>query len=525
MNVAIKDFAKIMINNIVRKMMGRQNTPRGRKMKRKIFISVITFALVTANFAFGQVPVTIPDVSGQSGAQVTIPVNIGDMSGMDVYSFDIWITFDPSVLTNVSLVKTGTISDSLQVISNELNNEIRISGYNIYNSIAGGAVLFKLDFTVVGDPGDETTLQFSRCILNAGTPATNPQEGTFTVETYPVTVTVTTSVGGGTKVNVDGVERDTPYQATWDAGDPHTINVPSPQSVGQGTRYSFASWSDGGSRSHTVIAYSDSVFTAALNTQHHVTINSDHGNPSGEGWYNEGQTVEISVNSPAAGGSGVRYFFESWAGSGNGSYSGANNPASITVNEPITETISWTTQYFLTVNSDYGNPTGEGWYNAGETAQFSVENKVTVNNDTKYQFTSWAGTGTGAYSGSSNPSSVVMNNPIQEQANWQVSQYYVSTSATPDSLGAIIPAPPGLWAKPDTVIEFRAIPKGVNLFTQWSGDLSGSDNPKSLTIDSPKNIVANFGKYEIILDDSDAESYTEVAGTWKTKPNGSSFYK
>ncbi|NOZ61723.1 MAG: T9SS type A sorting domain-containing protein, partial [Calditrichaeota bacterium] len=30
---------------------------------------------------------------------------------------------------------------------------------------------------------------------------------------------------------------------------------------------------------------------------------------------------------------------------------------------------------------------------------------------------------------------------------------------------------------------------------------------------------------EIILDDSDAESYTEVAGTWKTKPNGSSFYK
>ncbi|OQX82622.1 hypothetical protein B6D60_11860, partial [candidate division KSB1 bacterium 4484_87] len=449
-----------------------------------------------------------------------IAVNIGDMTGMDVYSFDIWITFDNSVLNNVSLVKTGTISDTLQIISNELGNEIRISAYNIYHPISGGGVLFKLQFDVIGSPGDQSTLQFSRCILNAGNPASSPQEGTFTVDTFPVTVTITTSVGAGTKIIVDGIEQDAPYQATWDAGDPHSINVPSPQNVSQGTRYSFDTWSDGGSQSHTIVAYSDSIFTANLNTQHQVTINSDHGNPTGEGWYNEGQAVEISVNSPAAGESGVQYLFASWTGTGNGSYTGSNNPTSITVNEPITETISWTTQYFLTVSSDYGTPTGEGWYNAGETAQFSVENEVTVNNDTKYQFISWTGAGTGAYTGSNNPGSVVMNDPIQEQANWEVSQYYVSTAVSPENGGTMTPAPPGQWVSPGTSVQFEATPASGYEFIEWSGDLSGSQNPKSLVIDEPKSVAANLGKQvSITVTTIPAGRTIVVDGTNYTSPH------
>ncbi len=497
------------------------DTPRGRKMKRGLFfIVILTMIALGAASAFAQVAVTIPDTSGQKGSQIEIPVNVGDMNGMDVYSFDIWITFDPSVLSNVSLVKTGTMSDSLQVISNELNNEIRISGYNIYHPIAGGGTLFKLNFTIVGDPNDQTTLQFSRCILNAGSPATNPQTGTFTVETYPVNVTITTSVGAGTKVIVDGVEKNAPYQATWDAGSAHTINVPSPQNVDAGTRYVFDSWSDGGSQSHTVLVYTDSTFSANLNTQYLVTINSDHGNPSGGGWYNQGETAQISINTPVAGGSGTRYVFQSWAGTGSGSYSGTNNPATVTVNEAITETVNWTTQYFLTINSDYGNPTGEGWYDAGTTAQFSVENEVTVNNDTKYQFTSWTGTGAGAYSGANNPGSVVMNDPIQEQANWQVSQYYVATAVSPQNGGTITPAPPGQWVAPGTSVQFSASPANGYQFISWSGDLTGSENPKTIAVNSPKSVTANFGKQvTITITTNPAGRQIEVDGNSYVAPH------
>src|SRR5436190_1077364 len=54
------------------------------------------------------------------------------------------------------------------------------------------------------------------------------------------------------------------------------------------------------------------------------------------GWKNSGVVVSISA-APANG-----YSFSNWTGSGTGSYSGPNNPASITMSGPITETGTFT---------------------------------------------------------------------------------------------------------------------------------------------------------------------------------------
>lgn len=70
------------------------------------------------------------------------------------------------------------------------------------------------------------------------------------------------------------------------------------------------------------------------------------GSPS-SGWYQIGSHQQISA------GPGpcyvythpylhyVHYYFSSWSGSGTGSYSGSNNPASITMNGPITQTANY----------------------------------------------------------------------------------------------------------------------------------------------------------------------------------------
>ncbi|MGC9077109.1 MAG: InlB B-repeat-containing protein, partial [Conexivisphaera sp.] len=55
----------------------------------------------------------------------------------------------------------------------------------------------------------------------------------------------------------------------------------------------------------------------------------------GSGWYNAGATITISAT-PNSG-----WVFISWTGSGSGSYSGTNNPASITMNGPINETANF----------------------------------------------------------------------------------------------------------------------------------------------------------------------------------------
>ena len=74
--------------------------------------------------------------------------------------------------------------------------------------------------------------------------------------------------------------------------------------------------------------------------------------PTG-GWRNRGTAIAISATPTSN--TQVSYSFAGWAGSGASSYSGTNNPASITMTGPITETASFTQNAQVTVQT---NPTG-----------------------------------------------------------------------------------------------------------------------------------------------------------------------
>ena len=80
-----------------------------------------------------------------------------------------------------------------------------------------------------------------------------------------VSVTVATNPSGRT-VTVDGTNRTAPYTTTWNSGSSHTLDVPSPQSV-SGGRYTFSSWSHGGSKTQTVSPTSDMTYTANFTFQ------------------------------------------------------------------------------------------------------------------------------------------------------------------------------------------------------------------------------------------------------------------
>ena len=52
--------------------------------------------------------------------------------------------------------------------------------------------------------------------------------------------------------------------------------------------------------------------------------------------------------------------------------------------------------------------------------------------------------------------------------------------------------PPGGRFVEDSVVSFTAVPAPGWIFSEWSGDASGTDNPVALTIDRAKSIVASF---------------------------------
>jgi hypothetical protein len=83
-----------------------------------------------------------------------------------------------------------------------------------------------------------------------------------------------------------------------------------------------------------------SKITWKWKTQYYLTLQanatSDGSVSPSNGWYDSGSKVQISAT-PSSG-----HGFKSWTGSGTGSYTGTNNPTTITMNSAITETATFT---------------------------------------------------------------------------------------------------------------------------------------------------------------------------------------
>jgi hypothetical protein len=178
-----------------------------------------------------------------------------------------------------------------------------------------------------------------------------------------------------------------------------------PYSGGTGIQYVCAGHTgtgdiaDGPETSISFIIHHDSSVTWLWQTQYYLTVVSYYDNPQGEGWYNEGVTANWSVTSPWPGGTGIQYVADSASGS-------------VLMDAPKTVTVSWTTQYYLTVTSAYGAPTGEGWYNSGATANWSVTSP-------------WPGATGVQYITSPTSGDVLMDLPKTVDVSW-TTQYYLT---------------------------------------------------------------------------------------------------
>ena len=222
-----------------------------------------------------------------------------------------------------------------------------------------------------------------------------------------------------------------------------------------------------------------------------LAMSTNHGTVSpSSGGYDVGSTFSISATAPVVA-AGERYFWLGWTGSGIGSYTGMNNPASITMNGAITETASWEHQYYLTVSSPHGTSGGAGWYDSGSSA-FAAVTPLTVAGatGTQYVFTGWSG---GA-SGSTSPSNaIVMDGPKTATANWKT-QYYLTVSSPHGTSGGAGWYDSGSSAfaavSPSTV----AGASGTQfVFTGWGGNASGIASPSNaITMNGPKTATATW---------------------------------
>lgn len=142
----------------------------------------------------------------------------------------------------------------------------------------------------------------------------------FRVGFNTVQALITTSIGPGTDVVVDGSTESAPHMTVWGFPSVHTIAVDSIQGDTL-TRYVWQSWNDAGAREHDVNATdaTPDTFIADLATEHRLHATADSGgtitssvalDANDKAWVAEGNMVTLTAEADTASG----FLFLGWSG-------------------------------------------------------------------------------------------------------------------------------------------------------------------------------------------------------------------
>jgi len=317
------------------------------------------------------------------------------------------------------------------------------------------------------------------------------------------------------KINGGVPPSEYPYKSSCAAGPVELEAVPA-------SGYSFANWSGdhSGSDNPTTVMVNSAMTVVAnfIQIPHNLTVDvapDGSGDVSVDGdipedypaSYEFPSGTEVTLAAIAATG----YEFSNWSGD----RSGSDNPTTITMDSDKSVTAHFTQTYNLTVDVA---PDGSGDVSVdGDTPedypashQFPSGTEVTLAAiaATGYEFSNWSGD----RSGSDNPTSITMDSDKSVTAHFtQIPQITcnLTVDVAPDGSGDVSvdgdtpeDYPASYQFPSGTEVTLAAIAATGYEFSNWSGDLSGSDNPTTITMDSDKNVTAHFTQitYNLTVD-------------------------
>lgn len=212
----------------------------------------------------------------------------------------------------------------------------------------------------------------------------------------------------------------------YDSGTNATFSAPQNVQTSGESRLRFGSWSGdyaGTSSTGSVVIDRPKVVTAHYVAQYLVSVTYDPPgivssyNVTSVGWYDVDSSVQVGPAPIAIDVSSVEQLkFSNWIDNG---ISTQNVSISVFVDKPHEITLTYTTQYYLDVQTAQGAVSGSGWYDKGSTAKITEipENSWPI----AYTFSGWSiDPPTGNLTRTDDSWSLVVDQPYTVQATWMV---------------------------------------------------------------------------------------------------------
>ena len=220
--------------------------------------------------------------------------------------------------------------------------------------------------------------------------------------------------------------------------------------VSQDTRYIFSNWTgdySGSGLTGSVTMNAAKTVTAVYQLQYYLSLNTQPSNVpplQGSGWFNASTSTVISIPSQVVpGNSGSQLAFSGWTVDGGMSQTGSS--LTVQMNAPHTVIAQYNQQYYLTVSSNQGSVSGQGWYDAGSTAQISASTPPSPSYGINMVFNGWQG----GIQSSSQSTTILMDGPKSVTATWNTDPtvLYVTVALVIAAIAVVVVVGALVWGR------------------------------------------------------------------------------
>ena len=255
------------------------------------------------------------------------------------------------------------------------------------------------------------------------------------------------------RIQVDDKTYWTPFTLSLVPGSKHRLSAIQAQQWGPYYQFLFRSWNPSGERVQRFRIGANSVSMLLKGqTRYYVTVRGDGfgPTPSGEGWYDDGRTVNLTADSLIEQGPGMRGCFSDWTTTGDMGVSSDLTRITVVVKGPVFEYAHWVTQYLLDAGTEPVDWTGLSvqiqpnalWHTNGDTVSLEAQW-----DGSDVHFTGW----TGDVSDSQNPIQIVMTRPYRIRAFFEKT---VPPNRPPDPFRLVSPKTDSVFQNLSDTIRF-----------------------------------------------------------------------